>query len=230
MFKPVKQKKVYQYVVEQIQNMILSGDLKKGDKLPAERELAEKLAVSRASVREALRALEIMGLLESRQGEGNFIKDSIGESFLEPLSLMFMLNNGKKEEILEFRKMIEVETTTLAAKKISKDDAIYLKEIMNKLKNSKDEKESAVLDKEFHYKIAQIADNSIALNLLNSIGAVMESFIENAREMILKGEDRWQLLTDQHQEICDALIAKDDIKAANAMRKHLNEINKAMLS
>ncbi|WDV47096.1 FadR/GntR family transcriptional regulator [Clostridiaceae bacterium M8S5] len=229
MFKPIKQKKVYQHVIEQIQNMILSGELKKGDKLPAERELSSKLDVSRSSIREALRALEILGLIESRQGEGNFISDNIGNSFFEPLSVMFMLNEGKKEEILELRKMIEVETAAMAATKISEEDINVLKDLMVKLKNARDEKESANLDKELHYKITQIAGNSFAFNLLNSITFIMESFIENAREAILKNAKERDLLIDQHQEICDALIEKNPRKASLAMRKHLDEINKFIM-
>lgn len=230
MFKPIKQKKVYQHVIEQIQNMIISGHLKKGDKLPAERDLSEQLGVSRASIREALRALEIIGLLESKQGEGNFIRDNIGNSFFEPLSVMFLLNKGKKEEILELRKMIEVETAASAATKITNNDIEELKDLMKRLENATNEKDSARIDKELHYKIAQIADNSLAMNLLNAISSLMELFIENAREIIMERSETRNLLIDQHQTICDALIEKNAIKAAEAMREHLNTINRSMIN
>lgn len=228
MFVPIKNKKVYEHVIEQIQNMVMDGTLQKGDKLPSERDLVERLGVSRASIREALRALEIIGLIESRQGEGNFIRGDIGSSFFEPLSVMFMLNKGKPEELLELRMIIEVEAVDLAAKKVKKNDIEELKEIMKGLRNAKDEKESVKFDKQFHYKIAQITGNYLVVTLLNAIASLMEAFIENARGMILREEEKRELLIEQHQNICDALIEKNTEEAVRAMKEHLETINNTM--
>lgn len=101
--------------------MIISGNLQKGDKLPSERELVDQLKVSRTSIREALRALEIVGLIKCKQGEGNFIRDNFDNSLFEPLSLVFMLERSNKEDIIEVRRIIEVEAAALAAKRITKD-------------------------------------------------------------------------------------------------------------
>ena len=99
MFNSISNKKVYEQVIEQIQKNIMDGTFKNGDKLPSERELSEKMAVSRTSIREALRVLETMGVVESRQGEGNFICSNIEKSLLQPLSMMFKLNNGSWSDI-----------------------------------------------------------------------------------------------------------------------------------
>ena len=85
MIEPNKTTKVYEQVIEQIKSKIKSGEIKKGDRLPSEREMAESIGVSRASVREAIRALEVVGLVESRQGAGNYIKTNFDNSLFEPL-------------------------------------------------------------------------------------------------------------------------------------------------
>ena len=113
MFNSISNKKVYEQVIEQIQKNIMDGTFKNGDKLPSERELSEKMAVSRTSIREALRVLETMGVVESRQGEGNFICSNIEKSLLQPLSMMFKLNNGSWSDIFELRNILEIECARL---------------------------------------------------------------------------------------------------------------------
>lgn len=122
MFTPIKNTKVYEQVINQIKEMIQDGTLKKGDKLPSERDLVEQLHVSRTSIREALRVLEIVGIVECKQGEGNFIRTNFNDTLLEPLSIMFMLNDCKLEEIFELRKVIEIETAALSAERITDEE------------------------------------------------------------------------------------------------------------
>ena len=116
MLSPVKSTKIYEMVMEQIKDIVKKGELKSGDKLPSERDLCEKLEVSRASIREALRALQMLGLIESKHGEGNFINENFENSLLEPLSIVFLLLGSKSGDVLELRKIIEPETAALAAK------------------------------------------------------------------------------------------------------------------
>ncbi len=228
MFVQVKTKKVYQHVIEQIQNMVMTGVLKKGDKLPSERDLVEQLGVSRASIREAIRALEMIGLIESRQGEGNFIGGDINSSFFEPLSVMFMLNGGQPEDVLELRRVIEVEAVALAADKITAEQSVELQELMEEFRTAADEMERVHIDKAVHDKIAEIGGNYLILILLNTISSLLESFIRDARGMILREESNRDLLLVQHQEICDGIIAKDSKRAIKAMKIHLETINTTM--
>lgn len=225
MFTRIKSKKLYQLVIEQIQDMILDGRLKKGDKLPSERDLSEQLGISRTSIREALRALEIIGLIESRQGEGNFIKGDIESSFFEPLSVMFKLNRGNPHDILEMRMILEIESAKLASKRISEEDSMELQALMIQLKKAKNEKESAKIDKKIHYKIAEITGNSLIMNLLNTISSLMETFIKDAREKILEQKETREFLVKQHENIVDALIERDTDKARLSMKEHLEYIN-----
>lgn len=228
MFEPIKNKKVYQHVIEQIQNMVMSGQLKKGDKLPSERTLVDELGVSRTSIREALRALEVMGLIESRQGKGNYINGDIDDSFFEPLSVMFMLNEGNPENILELRMVIEVEAASIAAQKIEDKDVEILEDLINKLKVADNEIIRAKIDKKIHYKIAKLTNNYLIVTMLNAVGSLMETFIKSSRAMILKEAERNELLIEQHENICNAIIDRDALKARNAMREHLETINLAM--
>ncbi|MFT9493792.1 FadR/GntR family transcriptional regulator [Anaerosolibacter sp.] len=228
MFTPIKSKKVYQHVIEQIQVMVMDGTLKKGDKLPAERELAETLGVSRTSIREALRVLEIIGTIESRQGEGNFITASMEKSLFEPLSVMFKIHQGTSLDILELRIIIENEAARIAAERIEQEDMDVLNELIQALAEAKDENESTIIDKEIHYKIAEITGNYLILSVLNAISTLMESFIKEARVRIINWRKERNLLLQQHQEICASIIAKDPDRAYRAMQAHFQSVIDSM--
>lgn len=226
MFKPVKNIRVHEQIIEQIRDMIIDGTLKKGDKLPTERNLAEQLGVSRASVREALRALEIMGLVESRQGDGNFIRQSFESSLYEPISLMFMLEESKPKDILELRRMIEIEAASLAAVNMTDEQIKDLKNLVDNMKTSENEDENVQFDIQFHYKIAEASGNFLVVNILNVISNIMDKFIKNARSMIISNEENWKNLNEQHENIYNAIYAHDPNAASLAMRKHFELIDK----
>ncbi len=222
MFTPVKNTKVYEQVIEQIKGMIVSGKLIKGDRLPPERELVEQLQASRTSIREAIRALQIIGLVECRQGGGNFIKESFENSLFEPLSIMFVLQNSKPREILELRKIVEVETAALAAEKIKEQELKEIYEIIEKMRESDHEEIDAKLDKELHYKIAHASRNFLVVNILSAISSLVDSFIKDARELILIQKENKEVLLEHHESLYKALLVHDSNKAAKVMRKHLD--------
>jgi len=212
--------KVYEQVIEQIRNSIIDGTLKKGDKLPTERDLAVQLGVSRTSVREALRALEVIGLVESRHGGGNYIRENLENSLFEPLSMMFILEESKPEDILELRKIIEVETAGLAAKRINDEQLEKIKELVDNMKRTSDVHDNAAFDREFHYSIARASGNLLVISILNVISNLMSKFIKEARGMIVSSEENWRMLNNQHEYILEALSRHDADAAGLAMRKH----------
>lgn len=228
MFTPVKSTKVYEQVIEQIKYMITSGELKKGEKLPPERELVEKFQVSRTSVREALRALQIIGLIESRQGGGNYIKDSFDDNLIEPLSMMFVLQNSRNSEILELRRVLEVETARLAAKNISDEELTRLKEIIDRMKDLPDEKENVVLDKKLHYVIAKASGNNLIMSILTAVSSLMDSFIKEAREAIINKDENKSVLLEHHENMYIALKNHDEKEAGKVMKEHMNLIIRHM--
>jgi GntR family transcriptional repressor for pyruvate dehydrogenase complex len=225
MFSPIKNIKVYEQVIDQIKNMIDKGTLKKGDKLPSERDLVEQLQVSRASIREALRALEVIGLIECRQGEGNFIKSSFQDNLFEPLSIMFMLEKINPEEVLELRKIMEVEASGLAAKRTSEEQLEELKEIVERFENCEDEEINVINDKEFHYKIAEYSGNVLIFNILRTVSTLVDDFIKDARKLIIVQHENKEVLS-QHKEIFEAIEIHNSEAARRAMREHLDYMNK----
>ena len=224
MFTPIENKRVFQHVVEQIQQMIFSGDLNIGDKLPSERDLCVQLSVGRTSVREALRALEVTGLIESRQGEGNFISGSMQDSLLKPMSAMFMLNKGTPRDLLELRKTIEVTAARLAAERVNDRDAKKLIQILDDFSQAGLEANKAELDKDLHYFIAEMTGNVLIINILAVISNLMEIFVQTSRLKILENPNNQRLLFKNHEDIAEAIIAGDADAAAKAMTAHMQMI------
>ncbi len=217
MLNPVKNTKVYEVIMEQIKDIVKKGELKTGDKLPSERELADKLQVSRTSVREALKALTMLGLIESKHGEGNFIKSNFEDSLLEPLSILFLLIGSKNEDIIELRRIIEPESAALAAKRITESELRELKEIMKELNNSLDTEACAELDKKFHYKIAQTSGNHLISTIMFSISSLIEKYIDSSHIHDMNK----QVVKFQHEEIYMALESQDPKRASECVKKHL---------
>ena len=226
MFTPIKSTKVYEQVIDQIKDMIDKGTLKKGDKLPSERDLVGQLEVSRASIREAIRALEVIGLIDCRQGEGNYIKSSFQDNLFEPLSIMFMLEGRNQEDIWELRKIMEVEASGLAAKRISEEQLKELKEIVESFVNCEDEDINAEIDKKFHYKIAECSGNVLIFNILNTVSTLVDHFIKDARKLILAQQENKEILFSQHKEIYLSMEKHSSTAARKAMREHLDFANK----
>jgi GntR family transcriptional repressor for pyruvate dehydrogenase complex len=228
MFSPIKNTKVYEQVIIQIKDMIDKGTLKKGDKLPSERSLVEQLMVSRASIREALRALEVIGLIDCRQGEGNYIKSSFQDNLFEPLSIMFMLEESNPEAIWELRKIMEVEAAGLAAKKITDEQLETLKAITQRFMNCEDEDINVEIDKEFHYKIAECSGNVLIFNILKTVSTLVDHFIVDARKLILIEKGNKEILFAQHYKVYLAMEKHNSEAARKAMREHLDFANAYM--
>ena len=181
MLTPIKSEKVYKIIMKQIKDIVKSGELKRGDKLPSERELALRLNVSRTSVREAIKALETLGLVESKHGGGNYIKNDFEDILLEPLSIAFMLLGSNNSEILELRKVIEPEVASMAAKNITENEIKELENIIEKLSKTTDSKICASLDKEFHYVIAKASKNHLLSTIVFSVSSLIEEYIDESK-------------------------------------------------
>ncbi|CUU45411.1 FadR/GntR family transcriptional regulator [Clostridium beijerinckii] len=219
-----KTPKVYHQVIEQIKNNIKSGKLKKGDRLPSEREMSESLGVSRASIREALRALEVVGLVESRQGAGNYIKTNFDNSLFEPLSVMFMLQESSIEEMYDLRETLELRCARLSAKNIENNELELLTAILDRMYIAENEAESLELDIKFHYLIAKTSRNTLLINVLEVISQLMDEFIRKSRAQILHTGKTRENLLEIHENLVRALKCRDASKAHNAMVEHFDLI------
>ncbi|MEL7648534.1 MAG: FadR/GntR family transcriptional regulator [Sedimentibacter sp.] len=230
MFETIENKKISQMVIEQIQGMIMRGELKNGDKLPPERELTQTLNIGRPALREALKALEVMGVIESRHGHGNFIVNNTENSVFKPLSLSFKLSNGNIEEILELRRLIEDYTARQAALFAEKDDTDRLYEIQSSMVKAGTTEEKSFYDKEFHYEIAKISKNILINSLLQSTSYLFDNFINKTVRMSYFGEDSIDKIYKEHLEIIRAIEKHSPEDSARCMQAHLDNINVCMLN
>lgn len=221
MFEAIKSTKVFDQVIGQIKVLIKRGDLKCGDKLPSEREMCEQLQVSRTSIREALRALEMLGIIEARQGGGNYIKELFMDSLLEPLSITFLLHGSKIDEVLKLRQMIEPQSAGEAALLRSEEQLFEMKELLSELIAAEDEVTSVALDKQLHYKIVEASGNKLVSYTMYAVSSLVEEYIANIRSnMFQKPEDK-RIMLEQHRNIIHAIERKDYGQAVEAMSEHL---------
>ncbi|WKY45331.1 FadR/GntR family transcriptional regulator [Eubacteriaceae bacterium ES2] len=225
MFKEITQTKIYLQILEQIKENIISGNLNIGDRLPSERQWAEQLGVSRATIREAIRALEMIGLVRCQQGEGNFISDQFDDTFTQPLTIMFWLNRSEIREVQELRRALEIESAMLAATKITDVQADGLEKLCTAIETESDEAKRATYDKQFHYEIATLSDNKLIKNILSSASELIEALIKDIRIAILRDPDNFSVIDIHHRSILNALRENEPLKAAQAMSQHMDMID-----
>jgi GntR family transcriptional regulator, transcriptional repressor for pyruvate dehydrogenase complex len=185
--------KLYVDIVNHLREMIDQNGLKPGDKLPSERVLSETLGAGRSSIREALRALELLGLIETRKGEGTFLRDFQGHKLVELISTFILQNDKAKQDVLETKNYIQLNALYIAMEKITEDEIKYLKHWV---------KEQEISESEFFFKIIKIADNFLVHRLWTILNDYYHSLTIPAKEW--KREDYLLLL--------DALNHKDQLK------------------
>ncbi len=221
----VDSNKTYYKVMEYLGEKIRLNEIKKGDRLPTERDLAELLGVSRASIREAYKILSIIGLFENRPGSGTYIKDEFDEWPEEPMAIVLKLTDTTADDVFEFRRMIEVEIATLAAERITDGEIEKLKSCYEEMINAKGEVEKSRKDKKFHYLIAKASKNSIILNAYNAMAPMIQLFTYNIRHIVIEHEED-DILETLHRDIYESIVNRDKDKARKRMKIHMDMINK----
>jgi len=217
--------KIYEAVAEQIQRRIIE-DLKPGDALPSERELVRMFGVSRSSIRDAIRKLELLGLVEPRQGAGTVVREPSPDSLSTPLAGVLLQKRKMIGELLDFRKMLEPPLARRAALHVSPEQIDRLEEILRRQEAKLDLGDLAVdEDSEFHYAIALAAENGVALKVVD----VLMDLLRKTRERTLQTEGRQAKSLAGHRRILAALKRSDAVAAEAAMRRHLSEIEKIVL-
>jgi len=225
-FEPVKRKRIYEDIVNQILEQINKGMLNPGDKLPAEREMASLMNTSRNSVSEAYRTLELIGFVDIRPGGGAFVEEIDFQNFFKPFSDMISEDEMLILDTLNARDLIEVETAKLAAKNASDEELEKLKSIIKKAKDSIEKgNQSLVYDDEFHIIIAQASHNSIFSMIMHLI----RDSLSASAEATLKIEGQPAKTVNDHEKILNAIISGDPVKAGNAMKKHLDKAKKNII-
>jgi GntR family transcriptional repressor for pyruvate dehydrogenase complex len=224
-FEVIRRNKVYEEVAKQIERLILKK-LKPGDKLPSERELAEMLQVSRSSIRDAIRGLELMGLVEPRQGAGTIVRELSAESVVNPFANSLKHQRDQISELLDFRKMLEPPLAARAATHATDDEIAEMEEILHRQENKMALGEAAVAeDTEFHYSIALASGNTVVLKVLD----VVMDLLRDTRERSLQVEGRAQRSLAGHRRILAAIKRRDAESAKAAMRRHVEDVEEIVL-
>jgi GntR family transcriptional repressor for pyruvate dehydrogenase complex len=225
-FETVRKVRRYEQVAEQIRRLIGSGALKPGDLLPPERELAEKLGVGRSSVRDAVRTLEVMGILEPQQGHGTVVRDLSADALVVPLASVLQHKRVLVTELLDVRRMIEPGLAARAAKNATADEVRYMAAVLERHEAKLRLGEEAVdEDSEFHYAIALAARNAVVLRVLD----VLMDLLRESRSRSLQVPGRPKRSFDGHRRILRAIQKRDAKAAEAAVHQHLQEIEEIVM-
>lgn len=225
-FTAVRKTRVFEGVAQQIQRFIVDGAMKPGDRLPSERELAERFAVSRTSVRDAIRTLEFVGLVVPRQGDGTMIADVSPEAVVMPLANVLLRKRELIAELLDVRKMIEPALAARAAVHASPEEIARLEEILRRQRQKMLRGEPTVEeDNEFHYAIALAARNTVVRRVID----VLMQLLHETRARSLQTQGRPQRSFAGHRRILAAIKRRDPDAAERAVRRHVEEIESIVL-
>lgn len=222
---PVPKQSLSKMVVEKIKEAIIRGDLKPGDYLPPESELAESMGVGKSSVREAIKMLEAIGIVEIIKGNGSKIKDAASEDILNPLVFQLILQSVESQhKLLEFREMIEISAGALAIHTATEEDIAKLKQNIKETKNCVSLGRPALeLDLDFHRTLYKSTHNPFVTCVGN---AVLELFKPS---LSISNKYYAADVIDDHEATLEALIARDENKIRSVIAGYLERWGKSTL-
>jgi GntR family transcriptional repressor for pyruvate dehydrogenase complex len=222
MYKIVRTSRLYEQIVQQVEESVQKGVLKQGDKLPPERDLAQQFGVSRTAVREAVKALREKGLVEAYPGRGTFIMDSSPYTFRLSLDRMMKTSQGEGLTYLtEVREIMEPEIAAMAAARADNDALATMRESVAIMDQAKKDPEAFIeADLDFHLALAEAAANPIILSLIDSIVGLLREQRMGVFQ-VEGGPERGQY---HHKKIMEAVEHRDSAGAREAMKAHLRQV------
>lgn len=229
MFKTARVHRISQNIVQQIRDAILAGDLKPGDRLPSEKDLSENFGVSKASLREAFRALEALGLLEVRQGMsgGAFVREVDLETARNSLFNYIFFQNPSIREFTQLRSFIEPPVAEIAARQASAEDLAFLEANLAQTRDKMDNGPFYYdLDSKFHHRLAEISGNRLICFVIDSL----KNAIVNIKLQLELDRDFSIRVYKAHMRIFEALKKHDPKKAREEMLKHIVEVDERMVA
>jgi GntR family transcriptional regulator, transcriptional repressor for pyruvate dehydrogenase complex len=221
-YKVVRTSRLYEQIVQQIEESVLNGSLKPGDQLPAERELAQRLGVSRTAVREAVKALREKGLVEAYSGRGTFITDGTTNAARQSFDLMVKIGQQEgSSHLAELRLILEPGIAAMAAMRIEEEHLAAMREAVAVMDRSHKDPEAYIeADLDFHLALAEAAANPLILSLIDSIVALLRE----QRLKIFNVEGGPQRGQAHHKRILEAMERRDSEMARAAMAAHLEQV------
>lgn len=223
-FQKIESEKLSSAVVRQIELLILRGILRPGERLPSERELSDRLGVSRPSLREAIAELQERGLLATRASAGIYVAEMLGTSFSEALVKLFATHDEAVFDYLDFRRDLEGLAAERAARLGSETDLKIVDTIFAKMEaahTKRNPADEAGLDAEFHLAIVEASHNVVMLHMMRSMFQLLREGVFYNRSVMFKQRTTRDSLLDQHRQINNALQARDPEVARAAIERHL---------
>lgn len=219
--RPITKISISEEIAKQIINLISNGDLKPGERLPSERELCEHFGASRSSLREALRCLSIVGVLNARVGDGTSVATDGGRFLRKIVEWRLITEKHDIENLMEVRIALEGVSAANAALRATEEDVENFQELLAKMKlAAKDAKKFAVLDVEFHIALAKSSGNALVFDLVSMI----RSHLVRVLPKVLQLPNAMPLSTREHIAIVEAIVRRDERAARAAMHAHLEAV------
>jgi len=227
---PIRKQRVSHHVAVAICRMIRDGNLRPGDSLPPERDLARMLQVSRASLREALRGLEIAGIIESRHGGGTLVRSFSAFGTESPLAMVFETNHDMVSDLWEVRRIVEPAFAERAAARATEEGVASLREMLERHYDAYHRAGTGVAarqyDREFHGAVASLANNEAAQQVIDLLNALVHTGYQAHRAFILERRKRAYA---RHVAIFEAIRDGDPARARKSMIDHLEEVEEFIL-
>lgn len=232
--KKVRQRRLADDIVAQLEAMILEGTFKVGERLPAERALAEQFGVSRPSLREAIQKLVAKGLLVSRHGGGTFVAETLGSTFSDPLLQLLENNEEAQRDLLEFRHTLEGSCAYYAALRATELDRQRLREAFEALqgcydRDSASRAEEGAADANFHLAIAEASHNAVLLHTMRGLFDLLKrNVVTNIGGMYALRDETRQMLMEQHRELYETIMARQAEKARQVIHRHIDYVQEVL--
>ena len=230
-FQKIELDRVAESVITQIEQLILRSIIRPGERLPSERDLAEKLGVSRPSLREAISSLQERGLLTTKANSGIFVADLLGSPFAPSLTELFSTHDEAVFDYISFRSDLEGMAAERAANLGSETDLKVIQAIFNKMKLAHDKKdalEEATLDAQFHMAIIEASHNVFLLHMVRSMFEMLKKGVFYNRQVMFSRHTNRSNLLEQHKTICNAIQSRNAKAARKAVEEHMDFIKNCM--
>jgi GntR family transcriptional regulator, transcriptional repressor for pyruvate dehydrogenase complex len=218
---PIKKTRIAEEVADRIRTLMLDGTFPAGEPLPSERHLAERFGVSRGSIRDALRTLETIGLLETRHGQGTFPHELSVDRLVAPLASVMAYRPDLQDELLDVRRMFEPAVARAAAQRVTEEDLAALQRILDVQRQKLKSSQSAIAeDTAFHAILARATRNRVVMSIM----ATLNDLLVESRTQSLQQKGRPARSIDGHESVVAALRRRDPEGASQAMRNHIDQI------
>jgi GntR family transcriptional regulator, transcriptional repressor for pyruvate dehydrogenase complex len=225
LIQPIKKARLAEAIADRIRELILDGTLPANKPLPGERQLAARFGVSRGSVRDALRVLETIGLIETRHGQGTFPHELDVDRLVAPLASVLTYRSDLREELVDVRRMFEPAVARVAAARHTDDDLVDLQRIVDLQRRKLKSGGSAIVeDTAFHAALARATQNSVVIRIM----ATLNDLLIESRKLTLKQKGRPERSIQGHEAVVAALRRRDADAASLAMLMHIEQIAELM--